>query len=365
MEPSTVTYSSPATAKIARVAAPRQWLSLLLEAFIDILEPSVDRFSRRRRWVVQETENGDLAFYRMKGASSALLGYGSALTDKSRQILRGETSSDVELRLLPGRLTQTTIRIPAGALDYIEQIVDSRLDRLTPWKPEKVLYGVSKPGKPASDGQFELDFVATSRDIADVSIGKLRAFGLTPSTMGSGGQPITQPLNADLLNGSNDKARKRRRSRIRMTVLAWLIISASAYLASLVCVFQSSRNLAEIDQQMAAARRMLTQSFGAAGKQQDLDLIASKTRDNARFVLVDKLSEVIPDNTFLDELEIQQDSMRMAGSSTEASALIEILEAQKGISDARFSAPVTRQDDGRDRFDITATLKTRQGAPTP
>ncbi len=46
----------------------------------------------------------------------------------------------------------------------------------------------------------------------------------------------------------------------------------------------------------------------------------------------------------------------MAGSSTEASALIRLVEDDALFSNAKFAAPVTRQEDGRDRFEITATF---------
>ena len=170
----------------------------------------------------------------------------------------------------------------------------------------------------------------------------------------------------DLVRGVNDHAGKTCSRRIASAAIVFLSIALLAYIASVAATMQSGQALVDLDQQIADARRMLIRGSGSlVDRQKAQDLIASKVPQYARFVLIDRLAAIIPDNTYLDELEFQPGSLRIAGTSTEASGLIKILQSEPTISDARFSAPVTRQEDDRDRFDITATLRQQKSQSPP
>lgn len=329
----------------------------MLSAFVDTLEPSVARFSRQKRWIAVEREEGDFAFYRASGGNTVFFANGGALDDKQRRTLVAGKNGEIELRLLADQVTYSTFKLPAGGLEYVEQIVQNRLDRLTPWKPEKVLYGFSSGAKAALDGQIDVNFAATSQEIAANSIRRLEAFGLVPSTIGSAAEPISQHLQIDLFRGQNDTVRRTRRKRIAAVSIAICMVLLVGYLITAYAVLQCTQQLAALDESLTAIRNKLVRGTGNnTDRQSDLALISSRTPENTRFFLIDRLAGIIPENTFLDELDIQKDSVRIVGTSTEASALIEIIEAEAALSDAKFSAPVTRQADGRDRFDIMATL---------
>jgi general secretion pathway protein L len=122
---------------------------------------------------------------------------------------------------------------------------------------------------------------------------------------------------------------------------------------------QASQRIIELDATLAKARnRLVTASGSTAERDQDFAFIGAKQLNEARFYLIDRLAAILPDNTYLDELDIEPGSIRMAGSSTDVSSLVKLLETDASFSDVKFAAPVTRQEDGRDRFEITALLGT-------
>ena len=333
------------------------WLRPIAAALVDMVEPAVSRFSRAQRWLAVEDDNENLTFYQTRGARTRLFGRGEVLDDRQRRVLSSRGIDDVELRLSADKLISTAIPLPTVGIDHIEQIIAHRLDRLTPWNPDQLLYGFASAAKAGMPEQIVVDFSATSHDIAANSIRRLEAFGLQPSRLGSAAEPIDSRLRIDLFRGRNDKARQRRRKIIFLVVAAIPVISIIAFLVTSYFLFESNQHLDDLDQRLATARQALANgSANPANRQRDLALMGAKTRDSAQFTLIDRLATIIPDTAFLEELNVDANGLRLVGSSTDASALIQILETDPRFAEASFVAPVTRQADGRDRFDLSASI---------
>lgn len=337
-------------------AVPASWLGEALSSFIDIMEPAVIRLAAGKRLIAVESPDGnDLTFHLVSGRRAKVLGSSAEGREALIKVLKRTRLNSAELRLDPERLATTRFKIPAAGAQFGRQIVESRLDRLTPWRPDAVVHGFALSNKPGPDGQLDVDFVATSRDIVAAGIDHLAQFGLTASALGSAEQPVTQRLRIDLYGGRNDSARKARRRRIGVVAIAVFALSLLACGTTVYTSRQASQRIIELDATLAKARnRLVTASGSTAERDRDFAFIGTKQLNEARFYLIDRLAAVLPDNTYLDALDIEPGSVRMAGSSTDVSSLVKLLEIDASFSDVKFAAPVTRQEDGRDRFEITA-----------
>ena len=93
-------------------------------------------------------------------------------------------------------------------------------------------------------------------------------------------------------------------------------------------------------------------------------MLEAKQPDRAMMVLVDRLAAAIPPDTFLRELAVTQQKVRLVGASANAPALVGKLEAA-GLRNVRFTAAITRGKDGRDNVrDRRRSRKRRAGAMT-
>jgi len=356
-----------ATARERSAPSPWIWISAALTSFIDMVEPIFARLSGGRRLVAIESADGkDLAFFRVSGKRVMSLGTSKDAREPLLQKLRRAGGRDVELRLDPERLATARFKIPAGGAAFARQIVESRLDRLTPWRPEDVIHGFALSNKPGPDGQIDVDFVATSRVIASASSERLAEFGVNASALGSSEHALTGRMRIDLYGGVNDTARAGLRRAIGIGAIAAMAVSAFVSGTTFYSLIDSRENLADLDMRLAKARnRLVLASGSSADRDADAAFIAEKTPARARFHLIDRLAAILPDTTYLDELDIEPGTIRIAGSSTEASGLIKRLEDDAAFSDVRFAAPVTRQDDGRDRFEISLSTAGKPAEPTP
>lgn len=331
----------------------------LLDAFVEVVEPVFGRFVSKRRIVAREEEGG-LAFYAVRRGRVETLVPAGAADDRDRKRLKRARGAAVELRLAPARILGRPLNLPAAGRDYLEPIIEHRLERLTPWRPDKVLFGyAASGGEAAADGTITVDFSATSADLVAPAVARLEALDLAPTALGSAAEPLESPLRIDLYRGRRDVGRRRLRRGVGLAIilayaLALPALGAVAYLGA-----GAEARLADLDKRLATKRAVLLAATGSGAEGRDKDLIGEKTKETAVVVLIDRLSAAIPDDTYLRELSVEGEKVRVAGISGNAPALISLLDADPGLSGVRFAAPVTRTDDGRDSFDIVATWDDR------
>jgi len=337
----------------------RATVAKLVDVFVDTIEPALGRFARGARWVAVE-DGDDIAFYEVSGDRSKLCARASSMDERQERLLRRVRSGSFELRLDPERVITRTLQLPAAGREYIEPIIEHRLERLTPWRPEKVLYGFAISGDADGGETIAVDFAATSQDIAAQAVSRLGAFNLVPTAIGAAGGPLEKPLRIDLYRGRNDSRRRRLRRSAAVFLLAIGVVLVPACAASFWFVYAAERELDDTSRQLAALRGRLHAQTGQGEGSRDLGLIGAKQPESSVVVLIDRLATLLPPDTYLRELEISRDSLRLVGVSGDAPALIAALDGDDVLSEVRFSAPVTRGDDDRDRFEITAT---RAGVP--
>ena len=73
--------------------------------------------------------------------------------------------------------------------------------------------------------------------------------------------------------------------------------------------------------------------------------------------LLRELTVTLPDDTWLERLQIKGDSVQIIGQSGKASALVGIVEASKWFNGAGFTSPVTTDPrTGKERFMLNARI---------
>jgi general secretion pathway protein L len=73
--------------------------------------------------------------------------------------------------------------------------------------------------------------------------------------------------------------------------------------------------------------------------------------------VLDELSALLPDNTYLTDLSLEAGRLRLTGVSANAAELVPLLEGSGHFKNAAFYAPTTRIVGGTtDRFSIEALL---------
>jgi general secretion pathway protein L len=79
--------------------------------------------------------------------------------------------------------------------------------------------------------------------------------------------------------------------------------------------------------------------------------------------LLRELTERLPDNTWVQNLDFRDGEVQVRGESGQATALIDLLDQAPGITEVAFRSPVVQvAGSGRERFHISLKLE-RQEKP--
>lgn len=355
MSATTTTIAIPAEG--ARTLAARLAPVLrLADAAVDIVAPLFGRRRGGERWVLAES-GGAIEIHRIARGIPERVAASLAELDAASPVLTGlRNATDIELRLDPDKTVTHRLTLPADARGYLDAIVAHRLDRLTPWQPASVAYATRIVDDRPAEGAIEIELVATSRDVLAESLAPLVALSIAPTAIGVAGGPLAEPLGIDLLRGQGDRSGLARRRALRTILLAMLPLSILAFAASAVTLSGAEARLDGAARGLDAARARIAANAGG-GSESDAAraLIEDKRLDGARFQLIADLAGAIPIDAFLSDLEVAEETVRLRGSSLNAPALVPILENLPALENVRFEAPVAREADGRDRFDIVAT----------
>jgi general secretion pathway protein L len=87
-------------------------------------------------------------------------------------------------------------------------------------------------------------------------------------------------------------------------------------------------------------------------------LTESKRSSPSVLEVIDRLSELIPDHSWLFRFELQKGKLSIQGESVAATELIALLEAAETFANVSFSAPVQQNPrSGLERFSLTAEVR--------
>ena len=270
------------------------------------------------------------------------------------QIVRG---SRVEIVLRPARFLFRPLELPARAADFLDGIVRAQIDRLTPWSAGDAVFGCSAPVAQGSESITTLIAAAPRR----LAIGYVEAVsGFHPSAIAI----VTEAAEGGRIKVFEQKSRGAidpvRLSRTLQAVLAVATVTAvvgsvaAGYLADSLSAQES-----ELEQQITQRRAAIRGIDG--GERSPLALLERRKYETpASVIVLESLSRLLPDHTYVTEMHLVGNKVQIAGITRDAPSLIPLIEQSQHFTRATFYAPTTRSaTDPGERFHIEAQVEPR------
>jgi general secretion pathway protein L len=282
-----------------------------------------------------------------------------ALSANLAPVLRG---SRVEIVLKPGRFLFRSIELPARAADFLDGIVRARIDRLTPWSASEAVFGCSAAVESGADSITTV-IAATTRKVAMSYVQAVAGFHPAAIAVCT---DVTE-RNAGRVKVFEQKARGHldaaRLSRALLVVLgvagvaALLSVMSAAWVVDALGVQESELAL-QISQRRAAIRA------GGDGDRSPIAMLERRKFETpASVIVLEALSQVLPDNTYVTELHLAGDKLQVAGITRDAPSLNPLIEQSQHFTRATFYAPTTRApSDPGERFHIEARIEPKNTA---
>lgn len=259
----------------------------------------------------------------------------------------------LELDAAAGVLTRD-ITLPQAAADNLRRVVAYEMDRHTPFPASGVFFGCRILEQHPATAQIRVRLVVVPRPLLEAWLVHLEAAGLYPDAVRAAGEPEIDLLPPD---------RRQRRGGlpgpgVGLGALA-LVLAALLVVAPWWMLREAYFELRDEVRQVQPAA-MQVQELQERRDELQRELVRLPQRKAEYPPVVDaanELARILPDHAWLTSLRYEDDRLVLHGQSDAASELITLIEASVYFERTGFVAPISRDSQGREQFQLATRLR--------
>ena len=276
------------------------------------------------------------------------------LTEKSK------AESEIILLVADEKVLKKTILLPPAALENLREVLGYEMDRRTPFSVEQVYFDYLLEENDEGNNQLKVLLFASPKEHIDQMLKLLDSWHIKPDVI----NVIDPGININTLNLLHAEKRNADNSQQANNLTLLLVVTAFClFLAVLyVPLIKQDDVLSQLETEISNHRDVVT-------KLKDLKLHKEALLDRASFLiskrndyipvieLLNELTRIIPDDTWLIRFSLTNGELQLQGESTVASSMIQLIESSDILNDVKFRSPViTNAATKKDKFNISAKL---------
>ena len=255
-----------------------------------------------------------------------------------------------------------TFILPVQVRNNLRQVVGYEIDRLTPFTLKDVYFDARIEGTVARGSKIEVMLAVCRRDRIADWLERLR----------EGRSPATGVRWSGAWSEANVLPPEDRPNRPKLgIVITGLLAALTLFLAAAILITPLWQKAQEQEALERELRRVRIAAEEVQQVRDDLERarlgsveVLERKREQPRMTdLLRELTDLLPDGTWVQTLNVRDGAVDLRGESTQATALIGLLEQGPGISQVTFRSPVMQVGGtGQERFHIAFTYS-RPEAP--
>lgn len=246
------------------------------------------------------------------------------------------------LRLGEADVLGKTVSLPLAAERELDQVLAFEMDRETPFKAEELYWNHRIIAADRQNGRLSVRLALVPRANLDPLLTDLAAVGIEPRRV-----EVTDGPDAGSYLPLNGNGHRAHHASSRLLWPAAACCAALALGAVITPFVRQELALAALDREVATGRRAAAE---AESLRREIDQLSGSAgfieseRDKAGrpLVVLATATRLLPDDTYLTEMELRQRKLTLSGRSGAAARLIPALAAEGEFRNPGFSAPVTR-----------------------
>lgn len=270
--------------------------------------------------------------------------------------LMGANARRLTIRVPEAWVLHKPVVLPAAALRNIQQVLTYELDRLTPFPSKDVYFDfVLNPGA-GGEGQIEVRLAVIQRFLIDKWIDGVLRVNLRPLSITTDG--VWDGLNFARLIGRITARQKSHRSYFRLALVACAAVLVVAIFAT--PLWQKRSATIKLIQSVEQAKRKAEVVLGLKTRIEEtesaLNYVIEQRKNKVPVIeVLDLVTRLLPDDTWVQQLELKQDLVEIRGVSRQATRLIKLFEDSPSFTDAAFRSPVVQARENS-RYHMAARL---------
>ena len=264
----------------------------------------------------------------------------------------------LEMKVAPELGLAKEVELPLAARENLRQALAYEMHRFTPFSADDVYYDYRIVG--TTDHLIRVHLALVPRRLVSKATQWLSGWDLrfVPGCASPGSK--NTPEDKIVFRFRESKYRFwHMRKASAFLLFANMILAASV--VALPLILEQNR-LDRLHVQLDQLRGGLEQHNVTYGRTEDLkvrrDFLALKIDARVSVLqLLETLTDQLPDDTWIMQLELREGALHLQGYSAQAAALVGILEASPMFDSPQFSSPVIRDDTrGKDRFHLSVQV---------
>ncbi|MES9971169.1 MAG: PilN domain-containing protein [Candidatus Thiodiazotropha sp.] len=275
------------------------------------------------------------------------------------------SASEIRLCLEPKKYLFKKVTLPIETEENLREVLAFEMDRQTPFNIDQVYYDYVVNTRDKQNRTLDITLILAPIDKISLALKQLEENRVRISAISP-----CEEINANLneVNLLPPEKREKPHKRYRLLNLALFLLLMLMVIVSLMLpLWQKSSVLkqlqSELDEykskatQVAALREQVT-----SARSENRFLEEKKITSKPVLEILLELTLLLPDDTWVSNLEVRENNVHIHGQSTASASLIPILETSKLFQDVSFRSPVTRnKKNNTERFHISAELTAKGG----
>jgi general secretion pathway protein L len=333
------------------------------DALVACLPGSLRSFLSRRDQRLLVVPGGTTAsVYRAQGGERQIVGELDPQMSGSFQAVLAAAKGGGRRRrsvvqLAPDNVLRRSVAFPAQVQDNLHQVLGYEIDRLSPFQADEVYFDFRVGEGSAQEDKVTVELALCRRDQVRDWLQGLRDAGMPADSLTwDGAWP-----KANLLPPEERPQRGSGLFSLTKLLLLLVLLLGTAALATPIWQMQQVR-----DERAGGLEDLKVRSEKVHEMRKALELarkgsvavLQAKWEQPRMIDLLQDLTERLPDNTWVQNLDFRDGEVQVRGESAQATALIDLLEQSPGITEVSFRSPVVQvAGSGRERFHISLTYK--------
>ena len=355
LHPLRIRYAAPLLSRVREFWA---WWSG--EVFEILPENLRDAIAQRRQKLFLETDGQALQLSLGSWGSRQEVGQASLTAPAEEQEKLPRDAQQTILLMPEGKVLTRSLTLALATEENLHEVLGFEMDQHTPFHAAKVYYDFVVTGRDSARQELLVDLVYSPRSEVDPLLEAIAGHGLDVDVVTSRGRDGSNLRSINLL--PEELRHSRRISPKRLNVALAALCAALLVVAIALPILQKNEALVLLEEQVQAAAAVARE-----GNQVRRDL--EKMADASRFLfekkrseimavtLLDEISRILPDHTWVSRLDISATEMQLQGQSEASASLIALVEASPLFESANFRSPVVQvPGTDADRFHLSADI---------
>jgi general secretion pathway protein L len=317
----------------------------------------------------QIVEQDDLHFFvnAMRGRSPRAIGArmrfvdGQFVEDAGARVRSRLARGQIEIVLARRRFVFRSLELPRQAGGFLDAIVRAQIDRLTPWSSSQAAFGCGAPAE-MPGARIAVTVAATAQSSVMPFVTALEALKPGSIIVSAGPDEADGKAPNPIIVYSRQTDRELSVRRLRRFLVAAPALAGCAAIAALAAWIFVGADLEasrlQVSRQVAERRVALLSGRGGVAEEATAKLAKMKRESVASVIVLESLSQALPDDTYLTEMHEADGKLQITGVTREAASLIRIIEQTDQFKRATFFAPTTRAPlDAGEQFHIEAQIQ--------